>query len=82
MRILIGDNSHSVIMDKATCNRIIDDNGEFTVEMGSAIGGGYIINFFDQNNERIEKLPAKVNFSIPAENAYDSVFTTQRRQGL
>ena len=75
MRILIGDNSHSVIMDKATCNRIIDDNGEFTVEMGSAIGGGYIINFFDQNNERIEKLPAKVNFSIPAENAYDSVFT-------
>lgn len=50
MRILIGDNSHSVIMDKATCNRIIDDNGDLLVEMGSASAADINNNnFLNQN---------------------------------
>lgn len=76
MRILIGDNSHGIVMDKATCDMIINNYGDFMVEMGSAIGGGYIINFYDKDNNSIEKLPVKVNFSIPASGEYDSVFNT------
>ncbi len=76
MRIFIGDNNHSVIMDKATCNKLIEEYGAFTVEMGAAVGNGYIINFFDSENKRIDKLPIKVNFSIPAQDKYDSVYTT------
>ncbi len=76
MRILIGDNSHGIVMDNATCDMIINDYGDFTVEMGSAIGGGYIINFYDEDNNSIDKLPVKVNFSIPASGEYDSVFNT------
>lgn len=76
MRILLGDNSHSIIMDKSTCNKLIEEYGTFSIEMGSSMGGGYIINFFDSENNRIDKLPIKVNFSVPASNVYDSVFTT------
>lgn len=76
MRILLGDNSHSIIMDKATCNRIIEEYGTFSIEMGMSISGGYIINFFDSENNQIDKLPIKVNFSIPATDVYDSVYTT------
>ncbi len=76
MRVLIGDNSHSLIMDKATCNLIIERHGTFTVEMGAAMGGGYIINFYDRDMNLIDKLPTKVNFSIPAGNEYDSVYNT------
>lgn len=76
LRILIGDNNHSIIMDKATLNLLISEYGTFSIELGSAVGSGYIINFYDENNSRIEKLPAKVNFSLPAEDKYDSVYTT------
>ncbi len=76
MRVLIGDNSHSLIMDKATCDLIIENHGSFTVEMGAAMGGGYIINFYDRDMNLIDKLPTKVNFSIPADSEYDSVYNT------
>ena len=76
MRVLIGDNSHSLIMDKPTCNLIIENHGAFSVEMGAAMGGGYIIKFFDEQGNAIEKLPTKVNFSIPAGGEYDSVYNT------
>lgn len=76
MRILIGDNNHSIIMDKATCNKLIETYGTFTIEMGAAVGNGYIIKFFDSENNQIDKLPIKVNFSIPAQDKYDSVYTT------
>lgn len=76
MRILIGDNSHGIVMDKPTCNRIIDNHGTFTVEVGSSMRGGFIINFYDEHNKSIDKLPTKINFSIPAENQFDSVYTT------
>ena len=76
IRILIGDNNHSVIMDKATLNKLIKEYGAFSIEMGAAVGNGYIINFFNENNERIDKLPIKVNFSIPAQDKFDSVYTT------
>lgn len=76
MRVLIGDNSHSIIMDKPTCNMIIEHYGAFTVEMGAAMGGGYIIEFYDKQGETIEELPTKVNFAIPAGNEYDSVYYT------
>ena len=76
MRILIGDNSHGIIMDKPTCNLIIEHHGSFAVEMGAAMGGGYIINFFEGKNNLIDKLPTKVNFAIPAGNIYDSVYNT------
>lgn len=76
MRILIGDNNHSIIMDKATCNKLIETYGTFTIEIGASVGNGYIINFFDEENRRIDKLPIKVNFSIPAQDKFDSVYTT------
>lgn len=76
IRILMGDNNHSVIMDKATLNKLIEKYGAFSIEMGAAVGNGYIINFFNENNERIDKLPIKVNFSIPAQDKFDSVYTT------
>lgn len=76
MRILIGDNNHSIIMDKATCNKLIETYGTFTIEIGASVGNGYIINFFDEENRRIGKLPIKVNFSIPAQDKFDSVYTT------
>lgn len=76
MRVLLGDNRHSIIMDKPTCNLIIENHGTFTAELGSAVGGGYIINFYDRDMNSIDKLPTKVNFSIPAESEYDSVYNT------
>lgn len=77
MRIMLGDNNHSIIMDKPTCNYLIDEYGAFSVEMGSAIGGGYVINFYDEGGQTINKLPIKVNFSLPAEGKFDSVYNTK-----
>lgn len=76
IRILIGDNNHSIIMDMATCDRLTDEYGTFTIEMGANKGNGYIINFFNSDNNYIDKLPVKVNFSIPAEDRFDSVYNT------
>lgn len=76
IRILLGDNNHSVIMDMATCDLLIDEYGSFAIEMGANMGNGYIITFYDSENNRIDKLPVKVNFSIPAEDRFDSVYTT------
>lgn len=76
IRILIGDNNHSIIMDMATCDRLTEEYGTFTIEMGANKGNGYIINFFNSDNNYIDKLPVKVNFSIPAEDRFDSVYNT------
>lgn len=76
LRVLLGDNSHGIIMDVPTCRLLIETYGTFSIDMGMSIGGGYIINFYNSSNELINKLPVKVNFAIPASNEYDSVYNT------
>lgn len=63
-------------MDTATCALLNEQYGSFAIEMGANKGNGYIINFFDGENNYIDKIPVKVNFSIPAEDKFDSVYNT------
>ena len=76
MRILLGDNSHGILLDKASLDYIIEElGGGFRIEYGMTTSG-YLIKFYNSAGEELDEAPTNINFSIPAQNMYDSVYVT------
>ncbi|MEG2583725.1 MAG: hypothetical protein RSA27_04400, partial [Oscillospiraceae bacterium] len=76
MRILFGDNRHAIILSNQDYEALTSAYGNMMLTFGLSKKDGTIIEYFNENGNKIDYISATPKFAIPANDKYDTVYYT------
>ena len=76
LRLLLGDNRHSIVVSADSLSGIISECGSLVIRFRRTDFRQYAISFPDADGAVIEKLPEAVTFTLPAESTLATVLAT------
>lgn len=76
IQLLLGDGSHSVKLTAESLKALLGEYGKVSVQLARTEEGVYTITFADKTGATLDKLPADVTFSLPAESGWATVLAS------
>ena len=76
IRVLLGDTRHSIIITADSLREICASYGELVIRFQQTGFRKYTVNILDESGNPIERLPAAVAFTLPANNELATVLAT------